>query len=88
MKTTAAEAAKLLRKDLKAAFPSFKFRVLCKTYSMSSHIRIECPDRADKCKVQEIADKYRLGHFDGMTDSYIYSNRNDKLPQVKFIFVK
>lgn len=45
------------------------------------------PEYAMRRKVEAVTDKYTKGHFDGMTDSYDYSNRRDDIPQVKYITV-
>jgi len=31
--------------------------------------------------------KYQIGHFDGMTDMYEYSNRNADIPQTKYLHI-
>ena len=45
------------------------------------------PEFAMRRKVRAITDKYTKGSFDGMTDSYDYSNRRDDLPQVKYVTI-
>ena len=37
--------------------------------------------------IQTICKKYQYGEFDGMTDCYNYTNRNDSIPQVKYVCV-
>ena len=87
MKTEAARAAAQIRKELKAA--GIKARVTSKSYSMGSSVNVNLADElpATAAAVRAALCKYEYGHFDGMTDIYEISNRNDDLPQVKFVFV-
>ena len=43
------------------------------------------PERADAIKTA--VKKYQYGEFDGMTDCYNYTNRDDSIPQVKYVKV-
>lgn len=81
-----AQAAKLIRKELKAAFPDIKFRVTSEGYSMGDSVRVQWVNGPTCSQVKEISDKYQYGHFDGMTDCYEYSNNRKDLPQSKFVF--
>lgn len=69
-------AARNIRKELKKAFPGIKFSVRSKGYSGGNDIRVEWTDGPTLKAVQEIANKYKQGDFDGMTDSYNYDRRN------------
>lgn len=88
MKTEAAKAAALIRKELKAA--GIKARVTSKNYSGGNSINVnlnnELPATARAIESHLVA-RYQQGHFDGMTDMYEISNSNSDLPQVKFVFV-
>ena len=42
----------------------------------------------DTATVTEFAKQYQYGHFDGMNDSYEFSNCVEGLPQVKYVFVE
>lgn len=90
MKTSAAQAAALIRKEIKAAFPSVKARVVSENYSMGSSVRVYIEDQPKEiyAAIERIADKYEYGTFDGMTDSYNYDKVNKDLPQAKYVFVK
>lgn len=81
-----AQAAKLIRKELKTAFPGVKFSVSSTSYSGGDSVRIEWVNGPTRSQVQDISDKYQYGHFDGMTDCYEYSNNIKDLPQSKFVF--
>lgn len=87
-KTTAALAAQEIRKILKEAFPGVKFSVTSETYSMGNSIDIKWEGIPTKAEVQPLVKQYEQGHFDGMTDSYEYSNYRKDIPQVKFLFLE
>lgn len=83
----AARAAKECRKVLK----KFKVKgsVRSSNYSMGNSVNITVqnirPEVIELIKSE--TNKFQMGHFDGMTDCYEYSNRNDDIPQTKFLFV-
>ena len=83
-----AKAAKLIRAHLKAQ--GIKARVTSDSASMTSSVNVELTDELHPVveAVEAYAKQYQQGHFDGMTDSYDYSNRRDDLPQVRFVFVR
>lgn len=81
----AAQAAKLIRKELKAAFPKTKFSVTSEYFSMGNAVNISWDNGPAKSEVHEISDKYEYGHFDGMTDCYEFSNKRTDIPQTKFV---
>ncbi len=83
-----AHAAKMIRAELKKN--GIKARVKASTASMTSSVDIYLTDCLAPWTLKEIktfCDKFQYGHFDGMQDLYEYSNTNDDLPQVKFVFV-
>lgn len=87
-RTTHAECARYIRKELKAA--GLKAKVRCMTYSMGSSVYVTLIDpRPGIVRMWNLLlDKYQYGHFDGMTDSYNYDNSRDELPQVKHVSVQ
>jgi hypothetical protein len=87
MKSTVSKAAQLIRKDLKAAFPTVKFSVTSKNYTGGDSIRVSYIDGPKIDEIREVVNKYELGHFNGMEDIYEYSNKNPKIPQTKHVFV-
>ena len=84
--TIAAQAAKLIRKDLKEHFPNIKFKVISENYAGGNSINIGYENGVPEQKIKKIVSKYKQGHFDGMTDCYEYSNSIEGLPQVSYIF--
>lgn len=89
MKTRAALAAAMIRKEIKAKFPELKFTCRSENYAGGNSINIGIVDQPVDVKnaIEEMTAKYEYGHFDGMTDCYHYSNSRDDIPQVKFLFV-
>lgn len=82
-----AAAAKLIRAELKKN--GIKATVRASSASMTSSVNVTIEQDLLPAAVKEIeayCGQYQYGHFDGMTDCYEYSNRQD-LPQVKFVFV-
>jgi hypothetical protein len=65
----AADVARLIRVDLKAAFPLVTFSVRSSNYSMGSSVRIGWTDGPTEREVNEVVTLYRCEGFDGMTDS-------------------
>jgi len=86
--TQAAQAAKLIRTELKKAFPTIKFSVISENYSMGNSININYIDGPITDAVENIVNKYQLGEFNGMEDIYEYTNSRDDIPQSMFVFVK
>lgn len=85
-KTTHAEAAVMIRKELKQAFPSIKFSVTSKSYVGGSSIDISWNDGPTCNSVEKITSKYKYGHFDCMDDCYEITNSRKDIPQVQYIF--
>jgi hypothetical protein len=87
MRSTAAKAAAMIRKEIKKN--GIKARVTCQNYSGGSSINVVMNDElpATYDKIEEYAKQFQFGHFNGMTDSYEYSNTRDDIPQVTFVFV-
>jgi len=85
-KSTAAQAAAMIRKELKALLPGTKFSVTSDTYSMGNSVNVTCEDLPPFIaeKVRAVIGKYKMGRFNGTIDCYEYTNRNEDLPQVKF----
>jgi hypothetical protein len=81
--TSPSDVAKLVRKELKQAFPGVKFSV--RTTS-SGAINISYVDGPTFSDVSEIANKYEWGSFDGMQDMYV-ADENKSGPSVQYVFV-
>lgn len=82
-----AHAAKLIKQDLKKAFPDIKFRVVSKAYSMGNAVSAYWIDGPESKEVRLIIDKYQYGYFNGMEDIYENTNSRDDIPQVKYVTV-
>lgn len=74
---------RIVKSELKKVFPNVKFSVT----SDYNCVRINWTNGVTVAMVEEIVSKYKLGHFDGMTDSYEYSNRRHDIPQVDYVFL-
>lgn len=89
--TEAGYVAKLLRAELKEKFPNVKFQVTSKTYSGGDSVDIRYTyEKGVTPKYEEVnllTHKYEAGKFDGMTDSYEYTNKTTG-PTVRYIFVE
>lgn len=83
----AAQCAAAIRKELKSKFPGVKFSVRSETYSGGDSVRIGWTDGPELSEVEAIASKYEAGHFDGMTDMYVYKkDRDPDRPCAKYVF--
>jgi hypothetical protein len=66
---SAPEVAKLIRKDLKAAFPGVKFTVRSDRFAGGSSVDVGWTDGPLAKAVDEVVDRYKAQGFDGSTDS-------------------
>ena len=80
-------AAKNIRVELKRAFPSVKFSVKSDKFAGGDAVRVSWTDGPTGDQVDEIANKYRAGSFDGMTDCYNYAENlwADAFADAKYI---
>jgi len=85
MKTEAAQAANLIRKELKQKFVSTKFTVNSYNYTGGDSVRIHWVDGPTSSEVRNVVAKYEYGKFDGMRDIYEIINDRDDIPQAKYI---
>jgi hypothetical protein len=85
--TQAAQAAKLARRELKEKYPEIKFRITSHNYSMGSTVNIGWNNGPTENAINQIVIKYQYGKFNGMDDSYDYTNVMPNIPQVKHVFV-
>lgn len=83
-----AAAAKMIRKELKTAFPTVKFSVTSSSFSMGDDVHVSWTDGPTTDQVNAITSKYQYGHFDGMIDLYEYSNKRTDLPQTKYVMTR
>lgn len=85
MKSTHALAAKAIRKELKQKYPNTKFSVRSESFAGGNAVRVEWTEGEQTQEIDAIVGKYQYGSFDGMTDSYNYTNRIEEIPQVKWV---
>lgn len=78
------EVAKLIRAELKKAFPDTKFSVRSQSYSMGCHINISYTDGPPAKAVEAITDKFCGKTFDGMDDSTHYHDSDYQGKRVHF----
>lgn len=85
--TEAAKAAAEIRKHLKAN--GVPCKVTSQNYAGGSSVNVYLfdPLPATRQQIELYTAKYEYGTFDGMTDSYDYTNVRDDIPQVRFLFV-
>lgn len=88
MKSEWAQAATQIRKKLKKDFPNTKFSVKSEVYSMGSSVNVYYTDGPATHKVRSLIEDYQYGHFDSMRDIYENSNRQDDIPQVKYVMTQ
>ena len=86
--TESAQTAKAIRQELKEKFPQIKFSVTSENYAGGNSVDIKYEANTPTEEIRKITDKYQKGQFDGITDSYIYNNKREDIPQVMFVFVK
>lgn len=80
-----AAAAKAIRRDLKAAFPTVAFRVRSSSFAGGNAVDIDWVDGPTTRQVDRIVAAYEYGSFDGMRDLYEVTNSRDDVPQVKYV---
>jgi Large polyvalent protein associated domain 29 len=71
-KSRHALAAANIRRELRAAFPAFKFAIHSRSFAGGDSIDIQWTLGPTEKEVRAITDKYQTGSFDGMTDLYTY----------------
>lgn len=84
-KSSSANCATAIREELKKEFPSVKFSVKSSNFANGDSVHITWNEGPTTEQVEEFTRKYQYGRFDGMTDSYEYSNSIDNLPQSKYV---
>lgn len=82
---TAAKAAKLIKKILKAEYPDTKFSVTSDNFAGGNSVRVSWDDGAPSREIKRLVDHFQYGEFDGMRDIYEYTNGIEDLPQVKYV---
>lgn len=80
-----AAAAKAIRAELKASFPTVKFSVKSESFSMGNSVHISWVDGCKTEQVEKVTNKYQYGNFNGMEDLYEMTNCREDIPQVKYV---
>ena len=62
-----------LRTELRKALPGHKFSVTAERFAGGNALRVSWTDGPSLSRVENIADKYQDGYFDGQTDCYNYT---------------
>lgn len=83
--STAANAAKAIREELKSNFAGVKFSVTSDNFAGGDSVNISWTDGATVRQVEEFTSKYQYGHFNGMEDIYEYTNDRSDIPQAKYV---
>ena len=80
-------AAKRIKEELKRL--GIKSTVSSKSYSGGNSVRVEVNNLHPKDfeTIKTMFAKYEYGHFDGMDDSYKFSNVIKDFPQTKYLFI-
>lgn len=83
-------AAKNIRIELKAAFPAIKFAVKSHRFAGGNSIDVEWENGPSVNEVQVITNKYKMGEFECMDDSYSYNitDFNTKYGSTKYMFTR
>jgi len=87
MKSTQAQVAAIIRKELKRN--SIQAVVKSRSFSMGDAVDVTIynqPPHVVKA-IDEFCSKYQYGHFNGMEDIYESSNIDDSIPQTKYLHV-
>jgi hypothetical protein len=77
------EAAKAIKAELKAKYPTRKFSVRSERFSMGNSVNVVC-DEEILAQVRDLIEKYEYGAYDAMQD-LAYSVHNPNLPQAKYV---
>lgn len=86
MKSTAAIVASMIRKEIRKH--GIECSVTSDNYAGGHSVRVKLNDQfpATVERIEEFCSQFVSGHFDGMTDCYVY-NHDRKGPTVDYVFV-
>ncbi len=88
MKSAHAQVAALIKKHLKVK--KIQSTVSSKSFAGGASVTVILINASDAVQksVAEYCAQYEKGSFDGMTDSYDFSNVRGDIPQVKFLMIE
>lgn len=78
------DTAKIIRTELKRAFPDTKFSVRISKYSMGCHVNVRYVDGPPMKAVEAITDQFCGRGFDGSTDSTTFHDSDYQGERVHF----
>jgi len=84
-KTSAANCAWMIKKELKKEFPAVKFEVTSDNFSMGDSVDIRYKDGPPEEAVEAFTNKYQEGHYNSMEEYYDYSSDRPDLYQAKYV---
>ena len=85
MKSSQAQAAAAIKKDLKKHFPNIKFKVKSERFAGGNSVDVSWVNGPVVSFIDDIIKKYQYGSFNSMEDMYEYNNTNDAIPQAKYV---
>lgn len=84
-KSEHAQAAAMIKRELKLRYPHTTFTARSESYSGGTSVHIDWIDGPTYTEVDQALGKYSQGTFDGCEDIYRYTPNQDELPRVKFV---
>jgi hypothetical protein len=87
MASSQAQVAKLCKQYVTSL--GIKCKATSESFAGGTAVRVVYTDQspATHKKIANELSKYQYGHFDGMTDSYEYSNSRSDIPQTKYMSI-
>lgn len=86
-KTDRSLLTKIVKRELRKTFPGVKFSVTNEKGAYVNSIRIHYSDGVTVGEIARITEKYKLGYFNGLTDSYERTNERSDIPQCEYISI-
>ena len=83
--TEHAQVAKMIRKDLKEAYPLVKFSVTSKSFANGDSVSIKWENGPTTEMIKSITNRYQAGDFNAMEDIYEYDHSKADTPTVKYV---
>lgn len=87
-KSTHAQVASLIKKELKDKFPGHVFRVCSRVFAGGDSVEVTYNPPLKRADLLPILDKYQYGNFNPMNDSYESKQDRPAWPQVKYVLAQ
>jgi hypothetical protein len=84
--TEAALCAGQIKKLLKEKYPTIKFSVRSKNFSMGNDVTVHWNFGPIEKEIDQLINGFQDGDFDGMNDLYTYRGHKDNIPRAKYVF--